>query len=96
MADYIPIGVSMTARQAERLQALAEKQGTSISETTRNLINIALPFAERSHGIDFVRLITMIELNTLVLDTLLQKASPEDADRLLDLAIEYTKKYHGA
>jgi hypothetical protein len=33
----------------------------------------------------------MIELNTLVLDTLLQKASPEDADRLLDLAIEYTK-----
>jgi molecular chaperone DnaK (HSP70) len=96
MADYIPIGVSMTARQAERLQALAEKQGTSISETTRNLINIALPFAEHGHGIDFVRLITMIELNTLVLDTLLQKASPEDADRLLDLAIEYTKKYHAA
>lgn len=96
MADYIPIGVSMTARQAERLQALAEKQGTSISETTRNLINIALPFAEHGNGIDFVRLITMIELNTLVLDTLLQKASPEDADRLLDLAIEYTKKYHGA
>lgn len=96
MADYLPIGVSMTARQAERLQALAEKQGTSISETTRNLINIALPFAERGHGIDFVRLITMIEFNTLVLDALLQKSSPEDADRLLELAIEYAKKYHAA
>jgi hypothetical protein len=43
MADYIQNGVSLTTRQAERIQALAEKQGTSFSETIRNLINIACP-----------------------------------------------------
>lgn len=96
MADYIQNGVSLTTRQAERIQALAEKQGTSISETIRNLVNIALPFAERGHGLDFARLVTILEFSSLALDTLVQKAAPEDADRLLDLAIEHTKKYHAA
>lgn len=96
MADYIQNGVSLTTRQAERIQALAEKQGTSISETIRNLVNIALPFAERGHGLDFARLVTILEFSSLALDTLVQKAAPEDADRLLDLAIEHAKKYHAA
>jgi hypothetical protein len=55
-----------------------------------------LPFAERGHGLDFARLITMLEFNTLALDTLVQRAAPEEADRLLDLAIEHAKKYHAA
>lgn len=96
MADYIQNGVSLTTRQAERIQALAEKQGTSFSETIRNLINIALPFAERGSGVDFARLVAIIEFSSLALDALLQKAAPEDADRLLDLAIEHAKKYHAA
>lgn len=96
MADYIQNGVSLTTRQAERIQALAEKQGTSFSETIRNLINIALPFAERGSGVDFARLVAIIEFSSLALDTLVQKAAPEDADRLLDLAIEHAKKYHAA
>ncbi len=96
MADYIQNGVSLTTRQAERIQALAEQQGTSISETIRNLVNIALPFAERGHGLDFARLVTILEFSSLALDTLVQKAAPEDADRLLDLAIEHAKKYHAA
>jgi hypothetical protein len=78
-------------RQAERIQALAEKQGTSFSETIRNLVNIALPFAERGYGLDFARLVTILEFSSLALDTLVQKAAPEEADRLLDLAIEHAK-----
>ena len=74
MADYIQIGVSMTTRQAERIQALADKQGTSISETIRNLLNIALPFAEGGHGLDFARLLTILEFSSLALDTLVQRA----------------------
>jgi hypothetical protein len=96
MADYIQIGVSMTTRQAERIQALADKQGTSISETIRNLLNIALPFAEGGRGLDFARLLTILEFSSLALDTLVQRAAPEEADRLLDLAIEHAKKYHAA
>jgi hypothetical protein len=41
--------------------------------------------------VDFARLITMLEFNTLALDTLVQRAAPEEADRLLDLAIEHAK-----
>jgi hypothetical protein len=37
----------------------------------------------------------MLEFNTLALDTLVQKAAPEE-DRLLDLAIEHAQTYHGA
>jgi hypothetical protein len=40
--------------------------------------------------------VAIIEFSSLALDTLVQKAAPEDADRLLDLAIEHAKKYHAA
>jgi hypothetical protein len=50
----------------------------------------------KGQKVDFARLITMLEFNTLALDTLVQKAAPEEADRLLDLAIEHAQKYHGA
>jgi hypothetical protein len=55
-----------------------------------------LPLFELGQKIDFARLITMLEFNTLALDTLVQKAAPEEADRLLDLAIEHAQTYHGA
>jgi hypothetical protein len=35
--------------------------------------------------------VTILEFSSLALDTLVQKAAPEDADRLLDLAIEHAK-----
>jgi hypothetical protein len=43
MADYIQCGVSLTTRQVERIQALAEKHGTSNSETIRNLSTLPCP-----------------------------------------------------
>ena len=60
------------------------------------MIDFSLPLFELGQKVDFARLITMLEFNTLALDTLVQKAAPEDADRLLDLAIEHAKKYHAA
>lgn len=96
MADYVQIGVSMTTSQAEHIRALAERQGTSISETIRNLLNIALPFAENGHRLNFARVLTILEFSSLALDTLIAKLAPEDSDRLLDLAVEHLKKFHAA
>jgi hypothetical protein len=60
------------------------------------MIDFAFSLFESSQKIDFARLITMLEFNTLALDTLVQRAAPEDADRLLDLAIEHAQTYHAA
>jgi hypothetical protein len=76
-------------------QRLAQQHGRRQSECIRSMIDFALPLFERQK-VDFARLITMLEFNTLALDTLVQKAAPEEADRLLDLAIEHAQKYHGA
>jgi hypothetical protein len=57
---------------------------------------LCLAAFELGQKIDFARLVTMLEFNTLALDTLVQRAAPEEADRLLDLAIEHAQKYHGA
>jgi hypothetical protein len=55
------------------------------------MIDFALPLFELGQKVDFARLITMLEFNTLALDTLVQRAAPEEADRLLDLAIEHAE-----
>lgn len=55
---------------------------------------MALPFAEQGSGIDFVRLVTILEYCVLATDALLLKLVPEDWDRLLDQAMENAEKYH--
>jgi hypothetical protein len=67
-----------------------------VSPSVRSMIDFALPLFELGQKIDFARLVTMLEFNTLALDTLVQRAAPEEADRLLDLAIEHAQTYHGA
>jgi hypothetical protein len=75
MADYIQNGVSLTTRQAERIQALAEKQGTSFRDDPQPHQH-RLPFAERGSGVDFARLVTILEFSSLALDTLVRRPHP--------------------
>jgi hypothetical protein len=42
------------------------------------MIDFALPLFELGQKVDFARLITMLEFNTLALDTLVQRAAPEE------------------
>lgn len=96
MARFIQTGLSVTHAQNERIKALAERRGITQTDLVRHLIDIALPFAEGGHGLDYARLLTILEFTSLALDTLIQKHVPEEADRLLDLAVEHAKKYHAA
>jgi predicted urease superfamily metal-dependent hydrolase len=96
MARFIQTGLSVTHAQNERIKALAERRGITQADVVRHLIDIALPFAEGGHGLDYARLLTILEFTSLALDTLIQKHAPEEADRLLDLAVEHAKKYHAA
>ena len=96
MARFIQTGLSVTHAQNERIKVLAERRGITQTDLVRHLIDIALPFAEGGHGLDYARLLTILEFTSLALDTLIQKQAPEEADRLLDLAVEHAKKYHAA
>jgi hypothetical protein len=96
MARFIQTGLSVTHAQNERIKVLAERRGITQTDLVRHLIDIALPFAEGGHGLDYARLLTILEFTSLALDTLIQKHAPEEADRLLDLAVEHAKKYHAA
>jgi hypothetical protein len=96
MARLIQTGLSISSAQHRRIKALAERQGVTGADVVRHLIDIALPFAEGAHGLDYARLLTILEFASLALDTLIHKHAPEDSDRLLDLAVEHAKKYHAA
>jgi len=96
MARFIQTGLSVTYAQNERIKVLAERRGITQTDLVRHLIDIALPFADGGHGLDYARLLTILEFTSLALDTLIQKHAPEEADRLLDLAVEHAKKYHAA
>jgi hypothetical protein len=96
MARFIQTGLSVTPIQFDRIKALAERRGLPPTDVVRQLIDVALPFAEHGHGIDFGRLLTILEFTSLALDTLVTKLAPEDSDRLLDLAVEHAKTYHAA
>ena len=96
MARYIQTGLSVTHAQHERIKALANARGITQTDIVRHLIDIALPFAESGHGLDYARLLTILEFASLALDTLIQRHAPDDADRLLDLAVAHARKYHAA
>jgi hypothetical protein len=96
MARLVQCGLSISPSQLQRIKALAEQQGTRQADVVRRLIDIALPFAEGAQGIDYGRLITILEFTSLALDTLVQHLAPQEADRLLDLAIAHGRKYHAA
>ncbi|NBC37256.1 hypothetical protein EOE18_10745 [Novosphingobium umbonatum] len=96
MTKLIQCGLSVSPPQYERIKRLAQQHGRRQSECIRSMIDFALPLFELGQKVDFARLITMLEFNTLALDTLVQKAAPDEADRLLDLAIEHAQTYHGA
>jgi hypothetical protein len=96
MAQYIQTGVSLTLGQHERIRALTDRDGVTYTETIRTLVNIALPFAEGGHGVNYARLVTILEFTSLALDTLITKHAPEEADRLLDLAVEHLRKFHAS
>jgi hypothetical protein len=96
MVRYIQTGLSLRPAQHERIKALAERRGLTYADMIRHLLDIAVPFAEGGHGLDYARLLTILEFTSLALDTLVQKLSPEDADRLLDLAVNHARTYHAA
>lgn len=96
MARYIQTGLSVTYAQRERIRALALARGVTQTDIVRHLIDIALPFAEGGHGLDYARLLTILEFASLALDALIQRHAPEEADRLLDLAVAHAKTYHAA
>lgn len=96
MSRLVQCGLSITRTQNDRLQALAERDAMTRADVVRRLIDIALPFAEGGLGLDFARLVTILEFCSLTQDCLMQKVAPEEADRLLALAITNAKKYHAA
>jgi hypothetical protein len=96
MARFVQCGLSIAPAQHQRIKRLAAERGKHQADMIRHLIDLALPLAEAGHGLDLPRLVTILEFTSLALDTLVQRASPGDADRLLDLAIEHAKTYHGA
>ena len=96
MSRLVQCGLSISPSQYQRIKSLAQRQHKRQADVVRGLIDIALPLAERGHSIDYARLITIFEFTSLALDTLVQRAAPEEADRLLDDAISHAKKYHAA
>lgn len=96
MKRLIQRGLSISLLQSQRIKVLADRQGVAQSDVVRQLIDIALPFAESGQGIDYARLITLIEFSSLALDTLIHRLSPTDADRLLERAIANARTYHAS
>lgn len=88
--------LALTESQAMRIEVLARRMGVSHSAAVRQLIDIALPFAEKGHGIDYARLLMILEFSSIALDKIIQRLAPEEGDHLLDLAISHARKYHGA
>jgi len=96
MARLVQTGLSISSPQYQRIKVLAEQQGVTVADVVRHLIDVALPFAEGRHGLDYARLLTILEFTSLALDTLIHKHAPDDSDRLLDLAVDHARKYHAA
>lgn len=96
MTRLVQTGLSLSPIQKDRIKALAERRGVTHADIARQLIDIALPLAESSQGINIARLVIILEFASLALDKLMQRHVPEEADRLLDLAIEHARKYHAA
>lgn len=88
--------LALTESQSTRIAALAARMGVSHSAAVRHLIDIALPFAEKGHGLDYARLLMILEYSSIALDRIIQKLAPEDGDHLLDLAIQHARQFHGA
>lgn len=96
MAQYVQTGVSLTQSQDQRIRALADKLGITYSETIRNLVSTALPFAENGHSLNFGRIVTIVEFASVALDHLVQKMLPESSDLLLVEATKNARKYHAS
>lgn len=96
MARLVQCGLSVTQSQYESIKALALKQKKPQAFVVRSLIDVALPFAEQGNTVNFARVLTILEFASLALDTLIAQAAPEEADRLLDLAVENLKKFHAS
>lgn len=94
MPRLIQRNIYLTPPQQQRIEALAVKQGLAQADLIRKLIDIALPFAETGEGVDFGRLVTLIEFTSLALDVLIHRVSPADADPLLERALQYARQYH--
>lgn len=92
----VQCGLSVSRAVDDRLKAIAERDGSTRAEVARRLIDIALPFVEGGLGLDFARLVTILEFCSLTQDCIMQKVAPEEADRLLALALTNAKKYHAA
>ena len=72
MTKLIQCGLSVSPPQYERIKRLAHRHGRRQSECIRMMIDFSLPLFELGQKVDFARLITMLEFNTLALDTLVQ------------------------
>lgn len=96
MTRLVQTGLSLSPIQKDRIKALAERRGVTHADIARQLIDIALPLAESGQGLNIARLVIILEFASLALDKLMQRQVPEEADRLLDLAIEHARKYHAA
>ena len=96
MSRLVQCGLSISQSQYQRIKALAQQQSKPQAYIVRGLIDIALPFAENGHRLNFARLLTILEFSSLAPDTLIAKLAPEDSDRLLDLAVEHLKKFHAS
>ncbi len=96
MAHYVQTGVSLTRSQDQSIRALADKLGMTYSETIRNLVSTALPFAENGHSLNFGRIVTIVEFASVALDHLVQKMMPEASDHLLAEAIKNARQFHAS
>ena len=96
MERLVQCGLSISPSQYQRIKALAKQQRKPQAFVVRGLIDIALPFAENGHRINFARILTILEFTSLALDTVIAKLAPEDSDRLLDLAVDHLKKFHAS
>ena len=96
MKKVTSIGVGFNPALLERVDALAQRQGFSRASVIRQLIEMALPLAERGQGIDIPRLILTAEFLNLGLQELLEKISPGQIEELVNEAMQRAREHHGA
>jgi hypothetical protein len=96
MKNYTSVGLTLRHATLDRIEKLASAKRRSRADFIRQLIDLALPLAERGFAPDMGRLLTLQEHQTLVLDALARKHIPDEADRLALAAVDAMKKHHGA
>jgi len=86
--------VRLTSTELSLLQSVASARGESRSECLRAAVRFGLPFVRNGHTLDLYRLIANIEYLQAAIETIIAREYADEAERLLDLAIERVEQFH--